>query len=244
MVLRALFWFLLPFTLPQALHLRKNAPRFKDAQGPKKDTVGAGPDMRMLAIGDSIIAGVGAPTLEQALVGQTAEALAKQTNRTVRWTMLGRTGANLETAERRLFPKLAKPPYDQPYDAIIVSMGVNDVTALRRTRDWRTRLRAFLTTLSEHSPNAVIALAGLPPLHIFPLLPQPLRFVIGLRGRTFDRIAQDVCSTLPNVVHVPVQFEPGPSRFSEDGYHPSVESYREFGQGMSEALIHQINAKI
>ena len=70
-----IFWGLLPFILPQAIYVRKTAPRFAGAAGPRRGAAGTGKNYDLIAIGDSIIAGVGAKTLAKALVGQTAEKL-------------------------------------------------------------------------------------------------------------------------------------------------------------------------
>jgi lysophospholipase L1-like esterase len=47
--------------------------------------------MHLVGVGDSIIAGVGAPTLDDALVGQTARALADRLSAEFHWQAFGRT---------------------------------------------------------------------------------------------------------------------------------------------------------
>ncbi len=228
-----LFWGLVPLLLPQALYVRRTAPRFAAAGGPSKGTSGDGEQARLLAIGDSIIAGVGATELSRALVGQTANALATSLDCRVSWQALGVSGYNSSKVLDRLVPQLREPAADY----IIVSIGVNDVTGLTTLRKWRRNLSLLLNELRTHSPDAVIALAGMPPLHGFPLLPQPLRATFGMRGRSFDDVARKVVDRLPNTVHVPVDFEPDPQKFALDGYHPSEESYAEFGRHMADGLL-------
>ena len=63
-----MFWLSVPLLLPQALYVRKTAPRFAAAEGPSSGASGTGNTVRLLAIGDSIIAGVGATTLANALL--------------------------------------------------------------------------------------------------------------------------------------------------------------------------------
>ena len=82
-----------------------------------------------------------------------------------------------------------------------------------------------------------IAVAGLPPLHDFPLLPQPLRATFGMRARVLDDVARQVIADCENALHVPVDFEPEPERFAPDGYHPSEIGYAEFGRHMAEGLL-------
>jgi len=228
-----LFWALFPLLLPQALHVRKNAPRFAPADGPSVGSIGNGKRTRLVAIGDSIIAGVGATTLSKALVGQTAAALSSSCGGCVQWQALGVSGYNSEKILTKLVPKLP----DTAVDIIILSVGVNDVTGLTTLRQWRQNLKLLLARLQAHSPSAIVAVAGLPPLHGFPLLPQPLRAVFGIRSRSFDDELREIVEGLPNGLYVPLDFDPHPSQFAPDGYHPSEASYTEYGLKVAEALI-------
>ena len=230
---RIAFWTLLPFVVPQALWVRKTAPRFADAAGPANGAFGSGDARRLLAVGDSIIAGVGASTLANALVGRTARSLAVQTGCRVSWQALGRTGATSSS----LLNALPKRLPEGPFDYLIVSVGVNDLTRIETRQRFRRQLEQLLALLRKRYPDAKIAFAGLPPLGLFPLLPQPLRAVFGLRARSFDLVMQDVLQAAPAAVHVPIDFEFRPGAFSEDGFHPSEESYVEFGASMAEGLM-------
>jgi lysophospholipase L1-like esterase len=228
-----LFWIVFPFLVPQALYVRRTAPRFRPAGGPSAGSVGKGGQTRLLAIGDSIIAGVGASGFSKALVGQTAAALATSQNRCVEWQAFGVSGYNSKDVLDRLVPKLPGVPFDY----IIVSVGVNDITGLTSLRTWRRNLSLLLAKLEAHSPKALIAVAGMPPLHGFPLLPQPLRAAFGMRGRSFDEVARQVTNSRQNSRHIPLDFEPEPKKFAADGYHPSEESYTEFGCHMANELL-------
>ena len=228
-----LFWIALPFLIPQALYVRKHAPRFDPAAGPNEGSVGEGPPTTLLAIGDSIIAGVGASQLSKALVGQTATALAATTGCELRWQAIGTSGFDSRKVLDQLLPRIP----DCSFDYIIVSVGVNDVTGLTSVRTWRRNLSQLLGTLRAYSPNAVITVAGLPPMHEFPLLPQPLRAVIGLRARTLDDVARRVVDSLDSCIHVAVDFDPDPELFAADGYHPSEAGYAEFGREVARRML-------
>lgn len=232
-MLRSLvFWGSLPWVALQALRVRRKAPRLAAAAGPETGCVGSGPPLRLVAIGDSIIAGVGASRLDRALVGRTAEALAATLTRSVEWQAIGRIGIDSGGVLGELLTRLP----EQPVDLFVLSVGVNDVTSLHRTATWRRNLDALLRAMSAHSPSALIAVAGIPPLRGFPLLPQPLRALIGFRGETFDRVARHVVAAHAQAVHVPVEFETRREAFSSDGFHPSEASYVEFGRAMAGAV--------
>ncbi|MEM7084506.1 MAG: SGNH/GDSL hydrolase family protein [Pseudomonadota bacterium] len=228
-----LFWLSFPFLIPQALYVRQTAPRFAPASGPTTGAVGDGETVRLLAIGDSIIAGVGASELSKALVGQTARALSQQIDGQVTWQALGTSGFDCRKVLDILVPQLP----DEPFDYVIVSVGVNDITGLTFLPTWRRNLSTLVETLRKHSPNAVIAVAGMPPMHGFPLLPQPLRAVFGSRARAFDDATREIVSPRDGMLYIPLHFDPDPSKFSPDGYHPSEESYVEYGAEVAERLV-------
>lgn len=221
-----LFWGLFAPLLPQALWVRKTAARFPAAEGAITGETGQGDrTIRLLALGDSIVAGVGAKTLEEALVGQTAGMLARAADARVSWQAYGEVGATSRYMADRMVPRIG----DEPVDAILVSAGVNDVISLHRIGRWRKDLHTLLKALSSRWPGAVIAFSGLPPMNHFPALPQPLRTVFGLRARQFDRALRAVLESYPQAVHIPLDFEARPGSFCEDGFHPSEQSYAEFG---------------
>lgn len=234
-----LFWLLFPLVLPQAIRVRKNAPRFPGAGGPKEGTTGEGPRLKLLAVGDSIIAGVGAKELARALVGQTAAGLADLLGCRIDWAARGSIGADSNKILHRLVPSLPEPEAD----VIILSVGVNDVTGLTRLSRWQRNLNDLLAALHRHSPRAIVAVAGIPPLKGFPLLPQPLGALFGLRGDLFDRCARKTVARCHRAVYVPLDFDPAPDNFSADGYHPSEASYREFGLMMATRIVEKRNTR-
>jgi lysophospholipase L1-like esterase len=227
-----LFWTLFPFVICQAIKVRRNAPRVLGAVGPTSASVGSGNIVNLLAIGDSIIAGVGAPTIAEALPGQVAAELARLLGSEVSWRASGLIGATASVVMHRLAP--TKPC--KPFDAIVLSVGVNDVTSLRTMRQWSTDLGCLLDELQAHSPAAVIAVVGLPPLSSFPLLPQPLRVVMGIRARMFDDAGRIEVSKREKVVYVPIEIDPTPDQFSLDGFHPSLSGYKELGRQVATAI--------
>lgn len=210
-----------PLVILQGLWVKLRARRAPAAAGPRSGSVGTGEPLKLLLVGDSIVAGVGVDRLDDALPGRLAAALADATGRRVAWSALGVSGFDARRV-RRLVERGLAPADDA--DCLFVSVGVNDVTGLKTARHWRRELRALLLTLRERCPRAMIVLSGLPPLHGFPALPQPLRALLGMRARGFDAIAEDVAGAADGVVFSPNRFEPDPAGFAEDGYHPSAAS--------------------
>lgn len=220
MLSSAVFWLLLPVTGLQGLWLRRRALRLPGATGPRHGVIGVGEDYHLLAIGDSIIDGVGTTSREDSLPVQFATALAACTGRRVHWRAEGASGRDI----RGLGAQLDVLRHVAPVDLVLLSVGVNDVTGLSSVRSWRRNLRALLAGIADHWPGARILFTGLPPMARFPLPPQPLRFSLGLRAGLLDRIAREIVSGHPGAMHVSTRIDPMHHDFCEDGFHPSAES--------------------
>ncbi|OAB60589.1 hypothetical protein AY599_13490 [Leptolyngbya valderiana BDU 20041] len=229
----ALFWPAFALTLPQALWVRRTARHFDDASGPTAGRI-EGPDpLRLCGIGDSIIAGVGCRSLDQALIGHTARALHARLGRGVDWRALGRTGSTTGSIHRRLVPAL--PEHEM--DLFIVSAGVNDITALTTLPAWSATLTSLFQAMNRHSPNGRVVLLGIPPMHCFPLLPQPLRAVLGYRARSFDVTAAALVEGIDFATYVPFEGEFRREQFAPDGYHPSEDSCAEIAEVVIDSVI-------
>jgi lysophospholipase L1-like esterase len=216
----ALFWLTLPVAAVQGVWLRRRALRLPGAPGRRSGAVGAGPPFTLLALGDSIIDGVGAPAIEQSLPVQFAAAFAERMSRRVEWQVEGESG--LAVAD--LVERTARLEGVPAADLVLLSIGVNDVTRLSSIRHWSRKLGELLDLIDGRWPGARIVFAGLPPMARFPLPPQPLRFALGTRAATLDRIATEVIADYPNARHIPTRIDVGTHDFCDDGFHPSPNS--------------------
>ena len=235
---RAVVYALFPVVLSQAFSLRRHALKLTPAAGPPTGRIGRGEQLRLLAIGDSIIAGVGARRIERSTVGHVARFMSGRLEREIHWQAAGMIGAGARRVRRDVVPAL--PP--QRFDAILVSVGVNDVLKLERSARFRRQLLKLLHELRKHSPDAVIGYVGLPPLDEFPKLRRPLRWIVGSRVRRFDARAREAVARVPNVTHIPVHFSPRPDMFSDDGLHPSESSQRRLAKIIANVLTPQLGA--
>ncbi len=213
-----LFWLALPLMLPQALWLKRSAPRAPAAEGAREGSVGdsAGPPLRLLALGDSPLEGVGIARIEDTLPVRLAKLLCEAESLRVDWRIVAKNGATARSLCDRLLPKIEA----QPFDLILVSVGVNDVTGLTRGRDFTEALDALLSALLVHSPQAQLVLLGVPPMQAFPLLKQPLRAWLGGRSGRLEALGIAIAQR-HGALHSPIQIVPAPELFARDGFHPS-----------------------
>lgn len=209
---------LAPILLIQGQWVRRATPRLPEAGGARSGVDGTGPELRLLILGDSAAAGVGVDTQTDALSGRLAAALA-QSCRTG-WTLLAESGLDSAAILSRL---QAEP--GTTYDAAVISVGVNDVTALTSPARWVQNLQAIADLLRDKFKVRQILLSSVPPMHQFPALPQPLRWWLGTRARLLNQLAQQVATDHSHCQFVAVQFPFEPGYMAADGFHPGPAAY-------------------
>lgn len=221
---RGLFWASLPLIAAQGLWLRRRAPRLDAAAGPDHgDCPGAAADAasaQLLALGDSIIAGVGVAVTADSLPAQLAAALAAAGNRRWTWQAQGRNGAD----SRELLSQWQAARREPAPDLVLLSIGVNDVTGLRWRSTFAANLAGWRGRLAAEAPQARLLVCAVPPLAWFPLLPQPLRGLLGLRAALLDEVLAAQFRNDPAALHAPMPWRPGPEQFAADGFHPQADA--------------------
>ncbi len=221
---------LFPLLVAQALQVRGRALKLPEAAGPRSGTAGQGPELRLLILGDSSAAGVGAPHQDQALSGQLLKRLAPTYR--VRWRLEATTGHTTGDALRRL--ETLGPAQ---FDVAVVALGVNDVTRAVPLQIWMRRQRRLIARLQDTFGVRQICLSGLPPMGEFPLLPHPLRWVLGRQAQRFDRHLRSYAAGLDRVSVTPLEFDLSVDHMAEDGFHPGPEVY----SAWAELLLPQIS---
>ncbi|TYK49401.1 SGNH/GDSL hydrolase family protein [Actinomadura decatromicini] len=229
---------LAPVLLVQAWRTARRTPRLDPAAGDEHGFAqAAGPDAdayRVVVIGESTAVGVGASRHAEALPGFLAEALRDRLRRGVAWSVSGESGATA----RRVATGLVPPPGGDRTDLVVLAVGINDLIKRRPLRRWATDLADLLGVLRGRYAGATLVVAGMPPVHRFPAVPQPLRLVLGARARAMDRIMRDTARAA-GAVHAPMDEAMARDRalFAADGFHPSPAGYRAWAEGLARAAV-------
>ncbi|MEO1407668.1 MAG: SGNH/GDSL hydrolase family protein, partial [Pseudomonadota bacterium] len=79
--------------------------------------------------------------------------------------------------------------------------------------------------------------SGLPPLQHFPLLPEPLRSVLGRRAAQFDEVLRDVLHARDRTYYVPMEFPLDPALMASDGFHPGPKVYDEWALRVARLVL-------
>ena len=217
---------LVPLVMAQGAATRRRVPRLPPAKPPHHGFVpGTGRSIRLLAIGESTVCGIGLTRGEESVTATTARALGRRTGRPVAWRGEGLSGATVAVGREQLLGRIAR----EPADLLLVAFGVNDVTAYRSPKAFADDLAALITAARERVGDAAVVVAGVAPLNCFPALPWPLRNILGWRSAALQAAADSLTARFPRLV---VERISGlePDLFASDGFHPNQRAHAIWGE--------------
>ncbi|MDT9000239.1 SGNH/GDSL hydrolase family protein [Paucibacter sp. APW11] len=227
---------LAPLLLWQGRQVRRQALRLPEAAGPRSGMVGSGElRLRLLIVGDSSGAGVGAPTQDLALAGRLSAALAERLQGRVHWQLLAQTGHRSADALTQLSQAELEPA-----DVMITALGVNDVVSQVSPGRWTAQL-AQLHELAQARAGVRWTLhSAVPPMHLFPLLPQPLRWLLGAHALRMNRaLAKQVVGSRDRAMQaLPAHLHGSQAvgLMAEDGFHPGPAGYQAWAEALADRI--------
>lgn len=216
-----------PRVLAQRRVLVRDTEKVPDAARPWEGKLEGGNPLRLLVIGDSTAAGVGAPTQDEALPGALARELHARTGRGVIWRAIGENGITTDGfLDRHLAAAVSRPS-----DLVFVSLGANDAMHARSARAFARDIRELLTTVSDRQPHALVLMSNLPVFARFDLLPEPTRTVLYRHSRNLERAAARVIARDDRWL-ITEELPPpyGPDFFCRDRFHPSPSGYADWAR--------------
>jgi lysophospholipase L1-like esterase len=221
---------LAPLLVAQAVATRRRAPVLPEADGEREGVHGSGAalPLRLLVAGDSSAAGVGVARQDEAVIGHLVRTLHGATGRPVAWSLRARTGLTTRGVHALLRDA---PPF--PAEVAVVISGVNDVIGQVSTRRALADRAALADWLIATAGVRHVVFAPLPPLHRFPLLPEPLRHVVGGDARRHDEALARWAETRSDVSHAAIAVELDAAGMARDGFHPGEPVYRVCGEALA-----------
>jgi lysophospholipase L1-like esterase len=214
---------LAPLLIAQARHVRRTALIMPEPAGRRSG--GTGPH-RLLILGDSSAAGVGASHQDEGLSG----CLARQLGPAVAWQLEAKTGATTASSLAHL-DRLQ----GARFNTALVVLGVNDVTHMVTLRRLLAQRHSLYRRLQDDFGVARIVISGLPPMGHFPLLPHPLRWVLGQQSARFDQaLAHHAQQLGHHYLRHHIRFDP--AYMAPDGFHPGPRAYQLWACSLAPAL--------
>mgnify|MGYP003790703419 CR=1 FL=1 len=124
-----------------------------------------------------------------------------------------------------------------PWDAVVLSIGVNDVTGGCSPKAWRQAMQQLLQLLRSRFGVRQLVLLRVPPMHAFTGLPQPLRWYMGYRARRFNLQLEALVAEYPDCLLSEELTLAGPL-LAADGFHPGALIYKRWAAVIADLLRH------
>ena len=247
LVLNAFVLLLMPILGIQAIWVRKKALRLPEPEGQREydfntDLLHCTDSMAkrtLMIVGDSAAAGVGAKSQDEALSGRISHLAPK--GLLSRMSLHATTGLTSGDVVNLLTQIPAKS-----YCTALVSMGVNDVTKFVSLNAWRINIESVASLLKHKFNCQSIIFTALPPMHLFPVIPQPLRTILGIRAYLFNKVLQRYIakSDSAQILRINIMEQGSAARsmkdsglMAEDGFHPSSKGYAVWANQVVQLII-------
>jgi lysophospholipase L1-like esterase len=227
-----------PLLVAQAVSTRVRLPRLPEAEGPRHGVVEGpekSPTLRLLIAGDSSAAGVGVVTQQEALAGQLTQALAGLCGARVEWRLVAKSGI---TTAQTLHLLQREPAWYA--DVAVIVTGVNDVIEQVPSHHALSARENLANWLRNASGVQHVVYAPLPPIHHFPGLPQPLRWVAGSDAKRHNGALARWVATRGDVSQVDMEMPLNPGVMARDGFHPGEPVYRYCAQSIAAHIASQV----
>jgi len=161
------------------------------------------------------------------VIGHLIRTLAAHRPGPIEWRLCARTGLTTRAVHRLLHA--APPP---PAAVAVVVTGVNDVIEQVPVRRALAHRRALADWLLGEGLAGHVVFAPLPPMHQFPLLPEPLRRILGGDARRHDQALARWAATRDDVSVATIALALTPETMASDGFHPGEPVYRACGEAL------------
>ncbi|MGI1795623.1 MULTISPECIES: SGNH/GDSL hydrolase family protein [Acinetobacter] len=232
MLLKAATIALIPALVIQGNRVKKNTIKLPEPEGAREGQTGTGKKLSLLIVGDSAAAGVGVDHQNDALLGAILNELKNDFE--IEWKLQAKTGDTTSKVIRTLDQIEAKS-----YDVVVTSVGVNDVTKLMPADVWIKKQEQFYGKIQQKfNPKLVIA-AGVPPMNMFPALPNPLAWLFGQYAKHMNQQLEKFVNKQINMQWIEYDIEKYRAmnlQMAKDGFHPSKEVYTLWGQEVASKI--------
>jgi lysophospholipase L1-like esterase len=225
-----------PLLVAQALLTRQRAPVLPEAAGPREGRLGGrGQALRVLIAGDSSAAGVGVAHQNQSFAGHFTRTLHPLIGRPLHWALHARSG--LTTAQVHALLQAERPA---AADIAVVISGVNDVIDQLPSQRALAHRAALADWMLGERLAAHVVFAPLPPIHQFPLLPQPLRRVMGDDALRHNAALAAWAQTRHDVSCAKISLTLSTDTMASDGFHPGEPVYKTCGEALAHFVADQL----
>ncbi|MBB5843080.1 hypothetical protein HD599_001403 [Conyzicola lurida] len=175
---------------------------------------------RLLLVGNGAAVGYGVLTHDLSLAGHLGRQLTVANGRPAHVSVLA-DGSMTWGSAAALLPDA----HLDPYDAIVLTVGVNEALGLASAEQVRRACAGVLDYLaSPRAPKLRIIVVGIPPLRSISSVPPSVEWLVDRHAAVLNSVVSEVCGSRDLVTFVPFAPEPGRDRRR----YRSTETYREW----------------
>lgn len=191
----------------------------------------------VLIMGESTIAGIGASSHQNALVGALCRSIHETYQCTVEYEVVAKSGYTAQQVIDDLLPTVKT----KSVDYIVIGLGANDTFQLTNPKKWGERVAHLLMELRDRYKDAKIIFINMAPVRDFLVLSRLLKFFL---GQQIDLLGDELTKTIRNFDNVyfiedrialedymkKTNHQYRAEDFFSDGVHPSELTYNMWGK--------------
>jgi len=236
---------LLPLLIFQGKRIKKETPRLPEAKNPKGFiNSSSNKTFKLIALGESTIAGVGVDFHKNGFTGALAKEIAKQKDIAVLWRVYAKSGYTAKLVRKRLLPKIE----ESNADAIIIGLGGNDAFKLNSPSLWIFQIVLLIKEVKKKFPKTPIYFTNMPPIKEFPAFTKTIKFIVGnlveILGKKLHKRVRKKSNVHYNEEIITLKkwkekftIKGDTNIFFSDGVHPSKISYQVWGKDMANFIL-------
>lgn len=218
----------LPFLMIQAFKVRKM--RHLHPSISESVILGNG-ERKVLILGESTAAGVGASTQEFTLVGH----LFQQLGQNFTLFNFGKNGLRASQALSHFEENLNSIP--GKFEGVLLFLGANDCFRLTHPGNYRSELEGLIQYLKGNFSPDWIYLADIPPVQVFPAFPKLLQHYLNQQRTFLQKEMISISDKRKGVLFDPIKIEINPLFFASDLIHPSDAGYQKIAEFAVAGLV-------
>lgn len=205
--------FFRPLFLYQGNKVKRDVKTLPEAEGQRKGMNGKGKKISILILGDSSACGVGVQRMEDSLSGCLVKFLDQKFS--CKWRIVAKSGITTND-----LTELVKRNRKEKVDFVLLTVGINDITAGKSVKIWREEMLELSQILIRDFLPKKIIFCGIPPIRKLWIIPNPLKQILGLKAFIFDLQLMEICNKSQIGEFVPNDFPVNKSSMAEDFLHP------------------------
>lgn len=236
---------LLPVLYFQGKKIERTIPQLPEATGTEGIyEVPSNQTFRLITVGESTIAGVGATTHKNGFTGTLAKAISEKLMTSTSWKVYAKSGYTAKCVKDKIVQNIN----EKSIDLIVIGLGGNDSFKLHTPKKWNNDIRELIQNIKLKYPETPIIFINMPPIKEFPAFTSTIKFVMGNLVVLFSEELQKVVNDYKNVYfHSKVikfqeyieemNLEATPADFFSDGVHPSEFAYQIWAKDLANYIM-------